>query len=196
MKSNFVNKFFYGASKIIPLLDLSKLNKLILELKKLKSRQGRLFILGVGGSAGNASHAVNDFRKICELQAYCPTDNVSELSARTNDEGFQYIFSEWLRVSMLSSKDAILIFSVGGGNLKKNVSVNIINAINFAKKKQTKIFSIVGRDDGYAYKKSNISIQIPIYEEKLVTPYSEAFQALLWHCMVSDPRLQKNKTKW
>lgn len=134
MKSNFVNKFFYGASKIIPLLDLSKLNKLILELKKLKSRQGRLFILGVGGSAGNASHAVNDFRKICELQAYCPTDNVSELSARTNDEGFQYIFSEWLRVSMLSSKDAILIFSVGGGNLKKNVSVNIINAINFAKK--------------------------------------------------------------
>ena len=196
MKSKFVKNFFHGAREVISQLDLNKLDKLIEELKKLKLRQGRLFILGVGGSAGNASHAVNDFMKICEIQAYCPTDNVSELSARVNDEGFENVFSQWLRISLLTSKDALLIFSVGGGNLKKNVSVNIINAIKFAHKKKAKVFSIVGRDDGYAYKKSNISIKIPTYDGKLVTPYSESFQVLLWHCMVSDTRLQKNKTKW
>ena len=194
--NQFTKIFFEEASQICKQIDYDNVNNLVNELCKLRESNGRLFILGVGGSAGNASHAVNDFRKICEIQAYCPTDNVSELSARVNDEGFENVFSQWLRISLLKSKDALLIFSVGGGNLKKNVSVNIINAIKFAHKKKAKVFSIVGRDDGYAYKKSNISIKIPTYDGKLVTPYSESFQVLLWHCMVSDSRLQKNKTKW
>ena len=157
---------------------------------------GRLFILGVGGSAGNASHAVNDFRKLCNIEAYAPTDNVSELTARTNDEGFDTIFSEYLKVSKINSKDAIMIFSVGGGSLAKNVSLNLISAIKVAKAKQLKIFSLVGKDDGYAANNSNISIVIPVQDKTLITPISEAFQAVIWHCIVSHPSLALNATKW
>ena len=150
----------------------------------------------MGGSAGNASHAVNDFRKICNIQCYSPTDNVSEITARTNDDGFETIFSEYLKCSNLNKKDAIFIFSVGGGNQKRKVSVNLINAIKFAKIKKSKVFSIVGKNNGYAYKTSDVSILIPNTNPKLVTPVSEAMQSVIWHYLVSNKTLQLNKTKW
>lgn len=196
MKTKFIQDYFSNISELTSNIDLKKIDKIIIGLKKLKQRKGRLFILGIGGSASNASHAVNDFRKLCEIETYAPTDNVGELTARTNDEGFETIFSNWLRVSRLSNKDVILIFSVGGGNIKKNVSVNLINAIKLAKKVKADIFSIVGKMDGYAYEQSNVSVCVPFIRKDLITPYSEAFQAVIWHCLVSDPRLQKNKTKW
>jgi len=150
----------------------------------------------VGGSAGNCSHAVNDFRKLCNIESYAPTDNVSELTARTNDEGWETIFVEWLKVSNFNIRDAIFIFSVGGGNKKKKVSQNLIHAIDFVKKKRGKIFSIVGRSDGYAFKKSDISILIKSKDKNLITPISESFQSIIWHLIVSHPQLKINKTKW
>ena len=163
---------------------------------KLRERGGRLFILGVGGSAGNASHAVNDFRKLCGIEAYAPSDNVSELTARTNDEGWPTVFSEWLKVSHANAKDAILIFSVGGGNMEKNVSPNIVSAIGVAKENGLAVLGIVGRDGGYTKKAGDCVIVIPTVEESRVTPHAEAFQAVVWHCLVSHPKLQKNATKW
>ena len=154
------------------------------QLVALRNRNGRLFVLGVGGSAGNASHAVNDFRKLCNIEAYAPTDNVSELTARTNDDGFDTIFSEYLKVSRVTNKDAILIFSVGGGNIEKNVSLNLISAIKEAKKNKMKIFSVVGKSDGYAAKNSDISVIIPVSDSTLVTPISEAFQAVIWLSLI------------
>ena len=187
-KTEFINtlhqideKKFYGCIKM---------------LKELRKRGGRLFIIGVGGSAANASHAVNDFRKICNIEAYCPSDNVSELTARTNDDGFDYIFQDWFKTSKVNKKDLILIFSVGGGNLKKKVSVNIINALKYANTNKIKSICFVGKKDGYAFKNSSISVYFNIYNKKLVTPISEAMQALMWHAIVSDPELQLNKTKW
>ena len=190
------NNFFENLKQSIDLLDKKKLDNLIKEIKKIKNNKGRIFFLGVGGSAGNSSHAVNDFRKICNIECYSPVDNVSELTARTNDEGFDKIFSKYLINSNLSKKDAIFIMSVGGGNKKLNISTNLIEAILVAKKKKTKVFSIVGRKDGYAYKKSNISILIKVNERKLLTPISESMQAVIWHFIVTDKRLQSNKTKW
>ena len=166
------------------------------ELVGLRDREGRLFILGVGGSAGNASHAVNDFRKLCGIEAYAPTDNVSELSARTNDEGWPTVFAEWLKVSRANAKDAILIFSVGGGNLEKNVSPNIVTAIAEAKERGLRVLGIVGRDGGYTKKAGDCVVVIPTVEDSRVTPHAEAFQAVVWHCLVSHPKLQKNATKW
>jgi D-sedoheptulose 7-phosphate isomerase len=166
------------------------------ELVALRERNGRLFILGVGGSAGNSGHAVNDFRKLCGIEAYAPTDNVSELTARTNDEGWPTVFSEWLKVSRANDKDAILIFSVGGGNLKKNVSPNIVSAIQEAKKRGLKVLGIVGRDGGYTKKAGDVVVVIPTVEKSRVTPHAEAFQAVVWHCLVSHPKLQTNATKW
>ena len=191
-----LNNYFDLVIGTISNLDKKKINQLIVEIKKIKSKKGRIFFLGVGGSAGNASHAVNDFRKICNIECYTPVDNVSELTARTNDEGFKTIFSSYLINSNLSNKDAIFIFSVGGGNLKYNISTNLIEAIKVAKKKRSKIFSIVGRDDGYAYKKSDVSIITRVRNSKFLTPISEGLQAVIWHCLVSDKRLQDNKTKW
>tara|TARA_B100000767_G_scaffold271850_1_gene298320 strand:- start:530 stop:1114 length:585 start_codon:yes stop_codon:yes gene_type:complete len=191
-----LNNYFDLVIGTISNLDKKKINQLIVEIKKIKSKKGRIFFLGVGGSAGNASHAVNDFRKICNIECYTPVDNVSELTARTNDEGFKTIFSSYLINSNLSNKDAIFIFSVGGGNLKYNISTNLIEAIKVAKKKRSKIFSIVGRDDGYAYKKSDVSIITRVKDSKFLTPISEGLQAVIWHCLVSDKRLQDNKTKW
>jgi D-sedoheptulose 7-phosphate isomerase len=191
-----LNNYFNLVIETINNLDKKKIDKLVLEIKKIKSKKGRIFFLGVGGSAGNASHAVNDFRKICNIECYTPVDNVSELTARTNDEGFKTIFSSYLINSNLSNRDAIFIFSVGGGNLKYNVSTNLIEAIKIAKKKKSKVFSIVGRDDGYAYKKSDVSIITRVKNNKFLTPITEGLQAVIWHCLVSDKRLQDNKTKW
>ena len=166
------------------------------ELVALRDRDGRLFIIGVGGSAGNAAHAVNDFRKLCGIEAYAPTDNVSELTARTNDEGWPTVFSEWLKVSRTNAKDALLIFSVGGGNMEKNVSPNIVAAIALAKERDLRVLGIVGRDGGYAKKAGDCVVVVPTVEDSRVTPHAEAFQAVIWHCLVSHPKLQKNATKW
>ena len=193
---DFVNSYFEKFSQECLNIPFSDISKLVKELKEIRVNKGRLFILGVGGSAGNASHAVNDFRKLCNIETYAPTDNVSELTARTNDEGFDTIFSEYLKVSQVGSKDAILIFSVGGGNLEKNVSVNLINAIKEAKKHKMKIFSIVGKSDGYAALNSDVSIIIQVKDLSLITPMSEAFQSVIWHCIVSHPDLAVNATKW
>lgn len=191
-----IKYFLDQISFSISAIKKKKIQELIAELEKVQKNRGRLVILGVGGSAGNASHAVNDFRKICHIDAYTPADNVSELTARTNDEGWDSIFDSWLKIFRLTSKDKILIFSVGGGNLEKNVSTNLIKAIKYAKKCKSKVLSIVGRDDGYAYKNSDISILIPVNDKAKITPVSEAFQSIIWHLLVSHPRLQKNKTKW
>jgi D-sedoheptulose 7-phosphate isomerase len=166
------------------------------ELVALRGRQGRLFIVGVGGSAGNCGHAVNDFRKLCGIEAYAPTDNVSELTARTNDEGWNTVFSEWLKVSRTGPKDAILVFSVGGGSLEKNVSTNLVAAIQAAKARGTRILGIVGRDGGYTKKAGDAVVTVPTVEDSRVTPHAEAFQAVIWHCLVSHPKLQQNATKW
>jgi len=193
---NFKHYFFDEFTKSLNDLNHKKLDNLVKEIKKISLKKGRIFFLGVGGSAANSSHAVNDFRKICNIDAYTPTDNVSELTARTNDDGFKFIFSEYLKCSNLCNKDAIFIFSVGGGDLKLNISVNLIEAIKLAKKKRSKIFSVVGKKSGYAYKNSDISIEIPVKNKKLITPISEAMQGVIWHFLVSDKRLQKNVTKW
>ena len=193
---DFVTNYFKKFSKDCLDIPCDSIKLIVNQLVDLRDRNGRLFILGVGGSAGNASHAVNDFRKLCNIEAYAPTDNVSELTARTNDEGFDTIFSEYLKVSRANNKDAILIFSVGGGSIEKNVSLNLISAIKEAKKNKMKIFSVVGKSDGYAAKNSNVSIIIPVSDSSLVTPISEAFQAVIWHCIVSHPNLAQNATKW
>ena len=191
-----INNFFENINFTLSKLDKNRINDTIKLLKKIRNNQGRLFIIGIGGSAGNASHAVNDFRKLCNIDAYTPVDNISEITARTNDEGFETIFDTYLKLSKINKKDMLLIFSVGGGNLKKKVSTNIIKAIKFVKKKKTKIVSIVGRNDGYAYKNSDIKILIRVKDRKFVTPISETFQTLIWHLFVSHPDLQTKKTKW
>ena len=166
------------------------------DLVALRAREGRLFFLGVGGSAGNCGHAVNDFRKLCGIETYAPTDNVSELTARANDEGWDTIFSAWLRVSRLGPKDAIFILSVGGGDAARNVSPNLVTAIDLAKERGANILAIVGRPDGYAAKHADRVVVIPNVNAAHVTPLSEAFQAVVWHCLVSNPALQQNSTKW
>jgi D-sedoheptulose 7-phosphate isomerase len=191
-QDNFFNELKYSIDQ----LNQKNLENLVKGIKKIKENKGRIFFLGVGGSAGNSSHAVNDFRKICNIECYSPADNVSELTARTNDEGFDKIFSKYLINSRLSNRDAIFIMSVGGGNKKLNISTNLIEAILLAKKKKAKVFSIVGRKDGYAYKHSNISMLIKVKDGKLLTPISESMQAVIWHFLVTDKRLQSNKTKW
>ena len=188
--------YFENILKSMQSLDLDLIEKSVLLLKELRKTRGRLFLIGVGGSAGNASHAVNDFRKLCNIDAYTPVDNVSEITARTNDEGFENIFDSYLKLCKLNKNDILMIFSVGGGNQKKKVSVNIIKAIKFAKIKKSKIISIVGKSDGYAYKNSDIKILIKVKDKNLVTPVSETFQVLIWHLFVSHPKLQINKTKW
>ncbi len=193
---NSINNFFKNINFALSSLDQKYIDDVIDHLIKLRAKKGRLFIIGVGGSAGNASHAINDFRKLCNIDAYTPVDNISEITARTNDEGFETIFDSYLKLSKINRKDILLIFSVGGGNLKKKISTNIVNAIKLAKQKKTKVISIVGRSDGYAYKKSDIKILIKVKDKKLATPISETFQVLLWHLFVSHPRLQINKTKW
>src|SRR5438128_7700803 len=182
--------------EIVSKLDVNAIEKIVDCLTTVRERGGRLFILGVGGSAANASHAVNDFRKIAGFEAYAPTDNVSELTARTNDEGWQSVFVEWLRGSRLNAKDAVLVFSVGGGSVEKNVSPNLVSALQFAKQAGAAILGIVGRDGGYTAQVADACAIIPTVNPANVTPHSEAFQAVVWHLLVSHPVLKIAETKW
>lgn len=188
--------FFEEVRQICAVTDKAMVETLARELSALRDRSGRLFLLGVGGSAGNCSHAVNDFRKLCGIEAYSPVDNVSELTARANDEGFDTIFSGWLEVSRISGKDALLIYSVGGGDAERNVSVNIIKAIELAKKVGAKVFGIVGRASGYTAKQGDVVVVVPEVNAARITPLSEGMQGIIWHCLVSHPDLQLRKTKW
>ncbi|HCI49020.1 MAG TPA: sugar isomerase [Holosporales bacterium] len=193
---DYSKTYLHYIQNVCESLDVSIMEQMVEELVQLRGRKGRLFILGVGGSAANCSHAVNDFRKLCGIETYAPTDNVSELTARTNDEGWGSVFSEWLKVSNFSSKDALLIFSVGGGNKERNVSVNLIQAIDLANEVGAKVFGIVGRDGGYTKQKGDCVVVIPTVDADKVTPIAEAFQGVIWHGFVSHPRLQMVKTKW
>jgi D-sedoheptulose 7-phosphate isomerase len=188
--------FFKQVADIAARIDHAAVERLAQELKSLRERGGRLFLLGVGGSAGNCSHAVNDFRKLCGIEAYAPVDNVSELTARANDEGWETIFTGWLEVSRARAEDAILVFSVGGGDAERNVSTNIVRAVDMAKARGMKVLGIVGRATGHTAKHGDITIVVPAVDPALVTPHSEAFQAVVWHCLVSHPALQVKKTKW
>ena len=193
---NFSQTFLAEAAQIAAKLDASEIEKMAQRLADVRQRGGRLFILGVGGSAGNASHAVNDFRKIVGLEAYAPTDNVSELTARTNDEGWATVFAAWLKVSRLSAKDAVLVLSVGGGNLEKNVSPNLVHALQLAKQVGATICGIVGRDGGYTRTVADACVVVPTLDPERVTPHTEAFQAVVWHLLVSHPALKQAQTKW
>ena len=188
--------YFQQISMISDKIDKNQIEKLVKILIKIRNKKGRIFFLGMGGSASNCSHAVNDFRKICEIECYAPTDNVSELTARINDDGWESAIVNWLKISNLNSSDAVFIMLVGGGNQKKNVSVNLIKAIEFAKKKCVRILGIVGRDGGYTKKVGDNVILIPTIDKKLVTPYCESFHSIVWHCLVSHPLLQIKKMKW
>ncbi len=193
---SFTTEYLEETQRIVAQLDAGVIERAVAELAAVRERGGRLFILGVGGSAANASHAVNDFRKICGFEAYAPTDNVSELTARTNDEGWATVLSEWLKGSRLDSKDALLIFSVGGGNLEKNVSPNLVSAIQLAKQRGASVIGIVGRDGGYTAKEATACVIIPTVNAEHTTPHAEAFQAVVWHLFVSHPALKVNRTKW
>ena len=188
--------FFNEVIKVAEQIDIELIEKLAHELKDLRDRGGRLFFLGVGGSAGNCSHAVNDFRKLCGIEAYAPVDNVSELTARTNDEGWETVFAGWLKVSNAKANDAVFVLSVGGGNLERNVSPNIVMALKLAKERGLKIFGVVGRDGGYTKLVGDCVVVVPTVDESRVTPHAEAFQGVVWHCLVSNPVLQQMATKW
>jgi D-sedoheptulose 7-phosphate isomerase len=189
-------RFFGAIGRISTEIDAPAIDRLAGELAALRQRGGRLFLLGVGGSAGNCSHAVNDFRKLCGIEAYTPIDNVSELTARTNDEGWETVFSGWLEVSRLGSNDALMIFSVGGGDAERNISVNLVRAVDMAKERGAKVFGIVGRSSGYTARRGDLVIVVPPVDPSLVTPLSEGMQAVVWHCLVSHPALQTRKTTW
>jgi len=191
-----VASYFDEVARIAKEIDREAIDELAAQLMALRERGGRLFLLGVGGSAANCSHAVNDFRKLCRIEAYAPVDNVSELTARTNDEGWDTVFSEWLRTSRADERDAILVFSVGGGDPDRNVSVNIVAAIDLAKERGMRIFGVVGRDTGYTARMGDIVVVVPSVNAARITPHSEAFQAVVWHCLVSHPGLQATGTKW
>lgn len=182
--------------QIIQKIDAAAIERMADLLAQVKQDGGRIFFLGVGGSAGNCSHAVNDFRKIVGIESYAPTDNVSELTARTNDEGWPTIFVEWLKISKLSPKDMIFIFSVGGGNLEKNISPNLVEALKLAKSVGSKVVGVVGRDGGYTAQVADACVIIPTVNSENITPHSEAFQGVVWHLLVSHPKLKANQTKW
>jgi D-sedoheptulose 7-phosphate isomerase len=197
MKENeFISAFLDDAITIINKIDRTQIQKMIQILQDVRKNNGRLFILGVGGGAGHASHAVNDFRKIAGIESYTPTDNVSELTARVNDDGWETVFESWLKGSHLTAKDGIFVFSVGGGNAEKNVSVNLVNALRYAKEKGAKVIGVVGRDGGYTAKVADACVIIPTVNEKTMTPQTEAFQAVVWHLIVSSPAMQKFEMKW
>lgn len=177
-------------------LDGAAIDRIVEALVRVRADGGRLFVLGVGGGAGNASHAVNDFRKIVGLEAYAPTDNAAELTARINDEGWETVFARWLEVSRIGPKDAVLVFSVGGGNLEKNVSVNIVRALELAKARRATVLGVVGRDGGHTARVADACVVVPTVNPNTVTPHTEAFQAVVWHLIVSHPRLQRHAMKW
>jgi D-sedoheptulose 7-phosphate isomerase len=188
--------FFELTARVARQIDTGAVERLVSELVALRERGGRLFLLGVGGSAANCSHAVNDFRKLAGIEAYAPTDNVSELTARTNDEGWETVFSAWLQVSRATANDAVLVLSVGGGDVARNVSPNIVRALDEARRRGLKIFGIVGRDGGYTRQVGDVVVLVPTIDPDLVTPLAEAFQAVVWHCLVSHPALVQGRAKW
>ena len=192
----YASQHLEEAIKIIKQFDINAIEAVADLLVEVRRNEGRVFFLGVGGSAGNCSHAVNDFRKIVGIECYAPTDNVSELTARTNDEGWSTVFSEWLKVSRLKSRDLIFVFSVGGGSLEKNISPNLVEAIKYAKTVGSKIAGVVGRDGGYTAQNADACVIVPTVNQDTVTPHSEAFQAVIWHLLVSHPKLKANQTKW
>ncbi len=191
-----VASYFAQVGDIAGRVDQSAIEAMAHALVRLRARKGRLFLLGVGGSAANCSHAVNDFRKLCGIEAYAPTDNVSELTARANDEGFETVFSEWLLTSRANERDAVFVMSVGGGSAERGVSVNLVRALDLARKRKMTILGIVGRDGGHTKKVGDHVVVVPTVDDSLVTPHSEAFQAVIWHCLVSHPALQQRATKW
>jgi D-sedoheptulose 7-phosphate isomerase len=193
---SYATKHLEEAVSIITKLDAEAIERMAAALADLRGRGGRLFFLGVGGGAGNCSHAVNDFRKIVGIEAYAPTDNVSELTARTNDEGWETTFVEWLRTSRLSSRDALFVMSVGGGNLEKNISPNLVRALEYAKVVGANVFGIVGRDGGFTARVGDHVIIVPTVNTETVTPHAESFQVVIWHLLVSHPALKTNQTKW
>jgi D-sedoheptulose 7-phosphate isomerase len=195
-EQKFADQFLAEAAEIAARLDRGSLEKAAKMIGELRTTGGRLFILGVGGSAANASHAVNDFRKIAGIEAYAPTDNVSELTARTNDEGWATVFEGWLKTSKLQARDAVLVFSVGGGDVERNVSPNLVAALKLAKSAGAKIIGVVGRDGGYTAKVADACVLIPVVNPVHVTPHSEAFQAVVWHLLVSHPAVKVEQTKW
>lgn len=188
--------YFQEAAEIARRIDRDTVERMAEGLASLRARGGRLFVLGVGGGAGHAGHAVNDFRKLCGIEAYAPTDNVSELTARANDEGWETVFAGWLEVSNAGEKDAVFVFSVGGGNAERNVSVNIVRALELAKARRLQVFGVVGRDGGTTAQVGDAVLVVPTVAEARITPHTEAFQAVVWHCLVSHPALQRRDTKW
>ena len=193
---SYIDDYLREVSSITSLLDRASIEKMVDTLIDIRDKKGRLFFLGVGGGAGNASHAVNDFRKIAGFESYSPADNVSELTARINDDGWETSFAAWLKGSNLNSKDGVFVFSVGGGSREKNVSVNLVNALEYAKKVKAKVLGIVGRDGGYTGKIADVCVIIPTVNTSTVTPHSEAFQSVIWHLIVSHPRLRAAEMKW
>jgi D-sedoheptulose 7-phosphate isomerase len=193
---SYIVEHLEEAAQVLQKLDIDSIERMTDILAKTRQSGGRLFILGVGGSAANASHAVNDFRKICGMEAYAPTDNVSELTARTNDEGWESVFVEWLKGSRLNAKDCIFVLSVGGGNKDKNVSANLVHALVYAKEQQAKIVGVVGRDGGYTVKVADACCLIPVVNPLNITPHTEAFHSVVWHALVSHPKLKITETKW
>jgi D-sedoheptulose 7-phosphate isomerase len=193
---SFSRAFLGESVEAIQRIDAEAVDRLAIALGGVRDAGGRLFILGVGGSAGHASHAVNDFRKICRFEAYTPTDNVSELTARVNDEGWESCFAEWLKISRLRAQDAVLVFSVGGGNVEKNVSVNLVRAIDEARKAGAKVFGIVGKDGGYTKQVADECVLIPVVSPAHITPHTEGLAAVVWHLLVSHPALKASETKW
>jgi D-sedoheptulose 7-phosphate isomerase len=196
IKKDYIEKYMKQVKEVVDGIDVPSLEKVIELLVKTRENKGRLFFLGVGGSAGNASHAVNDFRKIAQFEAYTPVDNVAELTARINDDGWESSYKNWLEGSRLNEKDLVFIFSVGGGNKKKNVSVNLIQAMDYAKSKGAAICGVVGRDGGYTKEVADACVVIPTIDPNTVTPHSESFQAVIWHLIVSHPQIQKTGMKW
>jgi D-sedoheptulose 7-phosphate isomerase len=193
---SYAQQHLNEAVDILNKMDVGVIEKMADLLADIKRADGRLFFLGVGGSAGNCSHAVNDFRKIVGIESYAPTDNVSELTARTNDEGWATVFVEWLKISKLNSKDAVFVFSVGGGNLEKNISPNLVAAAQHAKSVGAKVLGVVGRDGGFTAQVADACVIVPTVNPDTITPHSEAFQAVVWHLLVSHPKLKVNQTKW
>lgn len=193
---SYTQEFLKQTAKIAEMIDYSCIERIANSLAKLRERGGRLFLIGVGGSAANCSHAINDFRKLAGIEAYTPVDNVAELTARTNDEGWPTVFEAWLITSRANEKDAVMVFSVGGGDVERNVSANIVRALDEAKRRRLKIFGIVGRDGGYTKKVGDEVIVIPTVDSNKITPHTEAFQAVVWHCIVSHPALMMQANKW
>ena len=193
---NHAERYLQEAAEIIRRLDTAAIESVASLLARVKADNGRLFFLGVGGSAANCSHAVNDFRKIAGVECYAPTDNVAELTARTNDEGWESVFAEWLKVSSLSARDALFIMSVGGGDAERNIRANLVRAIELAKEVGARVTGVVGRDGGFTARAADACVIVPTVNADTITPHSEAFQALIWHLLVSHPLLKKNQTKW